>query len=84
MKTGTPRNQLLSEYNQAMIQKRSRILACVEHKFGNQQNSMGGKFIRTIGLARANAKIVLMTLAYNMKRLEYLERQCDRNCAPIA
>ena len=67
-----------------MNKKRSIIRARVEHVFGYQENSMGGKFIRTIGLARARAKIGLMNLGYNMKRLAYLERQQGRIVASIA
>ena len=61
--------------------------ARVEHVFGNQHNSMpvlsacrrqavegGGKFIRTIGILRATARIGLANLAYNMRRLVVLER----------
>ncbi len=51
------RNKPLSEYQQATNKKLSTIRACVEHVFGYQQTSMGSKFIRTIGLARATAKI---------------------------
>ncbi len=42
--------------------------------FGNQHNSMGGKFIRTIGILRATAKIGMQNLAYNMRRLVVLDR----------
>jgi len=35
---------------------------------------MGGKFIRTIGILRATARIGLANLAYNMRRLVVLER----------
>ena len=33
-----------------------------------------GLFVRTIGIARARVKIGLANLAYNMKRLIWLER----------
>ena len=42
--------------------------------FGNQHNSMGGKFLRTIAILRATARIGLQNLAYNMRRLVVLER----------
>jgi transposase, IS5 family len=35
---------------------------------------MGGKFVRTIGIARAAVKIGMMNLVYNMRRLVWLER----------
>jgi hypothetical protein len=33
------------------------VRARVEHVFGHRQNSMGGKIVRTIGIARARFKI---------------------------
>jgi transposase, IS5 family len=46
----------------------------VEHVFGAQQSSLGGRIVRTIGIVRARAKIGLQNLAYNMRRLVTLER----------
>jgi len=34
---------------------------------------MGGKFIRSIGMARAKARIGMMNLIYNMSRLVQFE-----------
>ena len=42
--------------------------------FGQQQNSMGGKIVRTIGIVRARFKIGMMNLGYNIRRLVQLER----------
>ena len=53
---------------------RSKVRARVEHVFGHQQNSMGGKIVRTIGIARARFKIGMMNLGYNIRRLVQLER----------
>ncbi len=69
------RNKPLSEHKHAVNHKRSPVRVRVEHVFGYQENSMGGKFIRTIGLLRAQAKIGLMNLGYNMMRLTQLERR---------
>jgi IS5 family transposase len=52
--------------------KRSAIRAHIEHIFAYQKDKMG-LFIRTIGLARAKTKIGLANLAYNMRRLIWLE-----------
>jgi IS5 family transposase len=52
---------------------RSKVRVRVEHVFGFQERSMGGKFIRTIGMARAKTKIGMMNLVYNMNRLIQLE-----------
>jgi IS5 family transposase len=68
------RNHPLSERQQAANVTRSRVRARVEHIFGDQHNAMGGKLVRTIGMARARAKIGLMNLVYNMRRLVQLER----------
>ncbi len=78
------RNKPLSQHKQSVNQKRSTIRARVEHVFGYQENSMGGKLIRTIGLARARAKMGMMNLGYNMKRLVYLQRKQGRVVASIA
>ena len=53
---------------------RSKVRARVEHVFGHQENSMGRKIVRTIGIARARFKIGMMNLGYNIRRLVQLER----------
>ena len=52
---------------------KSKVRSRVEHVFAEQKSRMG-LFIRTIGIARATTKIGLANLAYNMKRLIFLER----------
>ena len=54
--------------------RKSSIRAVVEHVFAHQKNKFG-LFIRTIGLARAEAKLTLANLAYNMNRLIFHERR---------
>lgn len=61
----------LSERAQEANRKRSKVRARVEHIFG-QQVAMGGKLVRTIGLARARFKIGMMNLVYNMRRFGWL------------
>ena len=68
------RNHPLSERETAANTTRSRVRARVEHVFGHQENSMGRKLVRTIGIARATVKIGMMNLVYNMRRLVQLER----------
>ena len=68
------RGMPLTQAKQRVNHKRSKVRATVEHIFGFQQNSLGGKFIRTIGILRARTKIGLMNLAYNMKRYVYLTK----------
>jgi transposase, IS5 family len=54
--------------------KKSSIRAAVEHVFAHQKNRFG-LFIRTIGLARAEAKLALANIAYNFDRLIFHERR---------
>ena len=54
--------------------KKSSVRARIEHVFAHQKNRFG-LFIRTIGIARAEAKLTLANLAYNMDRLIFHERQ---------
>jgi len=53
---------------------KSAIRARVEHVFARQKDQMG-LFVRTIGIARAEAKITLANLAYNIDRLIFHERR---------
>jgi transposase, IS5 family len=54
--------------------KKSSIRARVEHVFAHQKTRFG-LFIRTIGLARAEANLTLANLAYNFDRLVFHERR---------
>jgi len=53
---------------------KSSIRARIEHVFAHQKNRFG-LFIRTIGIARAEAKLTLANLAYNFDRLIFHERR---------
>jgi IS5 family transposase len=68
------RNHPLSQAQENANRRKSRVRARIEHVFGAQQNSPGGRIVRTIGIARAKAKIGLQNLAYNIRRLVTLER----------
>jgi IS5 family transposase len=54
--------------------KKSAIRAAVEHVFAHQKTRLG-LFIRTIGIARAEAKLTLANIAYNFDRLIFHERR---------
>jgi hypothetical protein len=54
--------------------KKSSVRARIEHVFAHQKNRFG-LFIRTIGLARAEAKLTLANIAYNFDRLVFHERR---------
>ncbi len=53
---------------------KSRVRSAVEHVFAQQKDRMG-LFIRTMGLERATAKLRLVSIAYNIKRLTFHERR---------
>jgi hypothetical protein len=61
-----------SAYHSAEIE--AKLRARVEHVFGTQQTSPGGRMVRTIDIVRARAKIGLQNLVYNIRRLVTLER----------
>jgi IS5 family transposase len=61
--------------------ERSKTRVRVEHVFGAQKNDQNMRLIRTIGLARARAKIGLSNLVYNMKRFAYLVTHAPPNPA---
>ena len=53
----------------------SRIRILVEHVFAHQKCPEGGLCIRTIGLERANTKVGLCNINYNMQRCMFHERR---------
>lgn len=61
----------LTEREKAANRRRAQVRARVEHVFGAQA-AMGGKLVRTIGLARARVKIALMNMTYNLRRWAWL------------
>jgi IS5 family transposase len=69
-----PRGKPMPERTARANAAKSKIRARVEHVFARQKDQMG-LFIRTIGIKRAEAKITLANLAYNMHRLIFHERR---------
>lgn len=69
------RNRPLTDEQKAANRERSKTRAKVEHIFGDFVTSMGGKVVRSIGLARAQTQLGLKNLVYNLKRFVYLESQ---------
>ncbi len=51
---------------------KSAVRAVVEHPFAHQTRPMG-LVIRTVGLARATATVMLANIAYNMRRWCWLD-----------
>lgn len=67
------RNTPLTEEQKENNKEKSKTRARVEHIFGFVENSMNGSFVRTIGMARAKAKIGMMNLTYNICRCTQLK-----------
>jgi len=66
------RNKPLTPEQEAANTERSRVRVRVEHVFGHIETAMNGCYVRTIGIARATAKIGLENLAYNISRFAFL------------
>lgn len=70
---GQPLSECQKRRNQRIASKRARV----EHAFAGIRH-MGGKFVRTIGQARATVAMTMMAACYNLKRLaSFLERGVD-------
>jgi IS5 family transposase len=68
------RNHALSKAQDAANHQKSKIRARVEHVFGVQQTSPGGRICSDDRYRTAKAKIGLQNLAHNIRRLVTLER----------
>lgn len=69
------RNRPLTDEQKEANRERSKTRVKVEHVFGAMVNEMGGKAIRTIGLARAKVMLGLKNLTYNLKRYVFWQKQ---------
>jgi IS5 family transposase len=61
------KNHKLSDFQRELNHKRAKVRCRVEHVFGYVKGKMG-LFIRSIGKVRAEARIMLASLTYNMVR----------------
>jgi transposase, IS5 family len=68
-----PTGRPMAERSRRANARKSAVRSRIEHVFAEQKSRMG-LFVRTIGIARARVKIGLANLAFNMKRLIWLER----------
>lgn len=69
-----PRGKAMSKTRKKANAARSAIRSAVEHVFAHQKGLMALS-VRTIGLERAKIKIGMVNLAYNMRRLAWLDRR---------
>lgn len=68
------KNKPLTEEQKITNREKSKVRARVEHIFAFVENTMNGSYIRTIGLARAKAKIGMMNIVYNICRCVQLKK----------
>lgn len=67
-----PKGKSMPEHTRIANAQKSKVRSKVEHVFAHQKGLMG-LVVRTIGLARAEVKIGLANLAYNMRRFIWLQ-----------
>src|SRR5665213_156034 len=67
-----PKGKPMPERTRIANARKSKVRSAVEHVFAHQKGLMG-LCVRTIGIARARVKIGLANLAYNMRRLVWLQ-----------
>jgi transposase, IS5 family len=65
------RNHPLTEEQKQTNREKSKVRAKVEHVFGGWVMQMGGKLVRSIGIARAQTHLGLKNLAYNFLRYRF-------------
>jgi transposase, IS5 family len=66
-----PKGKPMPERTRIANAQKSKVRSTVEHVFAHQKGLMG-LFVRTIGITRAQVKIGLANLAYNMRRFVWL------------
>jgi IS5 family transposase len=69
-----PKGRPMAERTRKANARKSSVRAAVEHVFAHQKDRMG-LFVRTIGRVRAEAKIGLANLAYNLQRFILHQRR---------
>jgi IS5 family transposase len=67
-----PKGRPMSERMSRANGRRSKVRSAIEHVFARQKGPMA-LFVRTIGIARARAKIGMANLAYNLMRFVWHE-----------
>lgn len=67
------RNHPLTDEQKLANRSKSKTRAKVEHVFGRWVMQMGGKLVRSIGIARVSAQLGLKNLTYNFMRYAFLE-----------
>jgi transposase, IS5 family len=71
-----PKGRSMPRQHRRANRARSAVRSAIEHVFAEQKARMG-LFVRTVGLARATVKIGMVNMAYNMRRLVWLEQQAN-------
>jgi IS5 family transposase len=75
------RNKPLTLEQETANTERSRVRVRVEHIFGHIETAMNGCYVRTIGFAKAQAKIGHENLAYKISCFSFLMRGANATSA---
>jgi IS5 family transposase len=67
------KNKLLQKRQKNSNNKKSRVMARVEHIFALKENSLNGMYLHYRNLGRLSAGIGLMNMTYNLFRLVQLD-----------
>jgi IS5 family transposase len=67
-----PKGRPMSDQTRIANARKSKVRSAVEHVFAHEKGLMG-LVVRTIGIARAETKIGLANLTYNMRRFIWLK-----------
>ena len=76
-----PRGRLMAERTAKANARKSAVRAGVEHVFAQQKDRMK-LFIRSIGIKRAEATIVMTNIAYNLGRWRWWQARAAPACSP--
>lgn len=72
---GATKGHPLTAEQKVQNKEKSKIRCRVEHVFGHMAISMGGKFLRCVGIKRSTCQIQQKNLFYNLDRLSTLHMQ---------
>ena len=69
------RSRPLTAKQKETNREKSKVRARVEHIFGTMRMTMGGCYVRCIGIGRVSIAVAMKNLAYNIRRFVYLANQ---------
>ena len=68
------RNKTLTEEPKVRNREKSQKRCCIEHIFGFMEGAMKGLVVRSVGLVRAMANVLITALVYNVMRYVQIKK----------